>query len=279
MLAVRDLYAPYTAREAMPSGHTGEREGRPLPRSSSRGRAVGGATVHRVTDHVPNELTPRQLPDHRRAEIRVLPLVASGVVGIVVGVLVARAFTNDLTPDEFNALGTWLVSFGTLSALLLAYIVHRRETAAREGDRTREQIREFNERKDREDRERAVSRLQEEDARLVSATVVVGSSSASPSNNPDTRGLSSLNATIMNRSTEPASDVVLRTRYSKRNWLVVGPTSRETDRLQVRQPVEIPRDKAEAREVVQEGLELRFTMHKRRWIWKPAEGVREEDSV
>ncbi|PJJ58233.1 hypothetical protein CLV56_2479 [Mumia flava] len=195
-------------------------------------------------------------------------------MGAVLGLVTGRALTNDFSSSEFEALGTWAGTFVTIGALVLAYIVHRTEAAAREADQYAQRIRQYNERKALEESEAAVRRLEREDAELVKATVTVF---ASENVDDETRTLNSVKATLLNRSTSAATDVVLEVPNIglKRNWIVLEPASREVQTPTIRPAAQIPRDGDQARELIREHTRLRFTMHKRKWVWSPVSGLSE----
>jgi hypothetical protein len=160
---------------------------------------------------------------------------------------------------------------------VLAYIVHRAESAAREADQYAQQIRRYSERKAAEEAEAAVRRLEREDAELVTATVTVFASEAV---DDETRALNSVKATLLNRSTSAATDVVLEVPNIdlKRNWIVLEPASRDVETLRIKPAARIPRDGDRARELIRGQTRLRFTMHKRKWIWSPVSGLGERES-
>lgn len=159
---------------------------------------------------------------------------------------------------------------------MLAYIVHRTEAAAREADQDAQQIRQYNERKAAEEAGAAVRRLEREDAELVTATVTV---LASEVVNGETRALNSVKATLLNRSTSAATDVVLEVPNIglKRNWIVLEPASREVQTPTIKPAARIPRDGDRARELIRGQTSLRFTMHKRKWVWSPVSGLGERE--
>lgn len=195
--------------------------------------------------------------------------------GASVGVLVGHALSVGLSVNEFGALGNWVAGLGTLGALVLAYLVHRRDVRARDDDRRREEIREYNRRRAAEDEASAEDLTQRTHARLVQANLAVASSRGI--NGEPKKYLLHLNATVVNKSPEPIADVVLRTRWPdiKPNWLEVPPRAREAELIRVRDSIELPPDVVEAREFIQENLELRFRMYDRLWSWTPEGGVHE----
>lgn len=203
-----------------------------------------------------------------------LTIIASFAGGASVGVLVGHGLSVRLTVDEFGVLGNWVAGLGTLGALFLAYIVHRRDVSAREEDRELEDIREFNRRSDEAERVKAHDHLQRRNAERVQASIAVGGSYAG---HGDSRYVSSVIISVVNRSSEPIADVSLTTRWPdiKKSWLEVLPRDTKSERIPVLTDIELPRDKSEEQEFMQEKLELRFRMYDRLWRWTPEAGVRE----
>lgn len=203
-----------------------------------------------------------------------LAIIAWFACGASVGVLVGHALSVGLSVNEFGALGNWVAGLGTLGALVLAYLVHRRDVKARDADLLREEIREFNRSMAEVERANAVDKMQRRNASLVEASIAIGMYSKTESAIHPIH----FKLTVINRSSEPAADVVLGTRWRNitKHWLKVSPHDTEEERIRVvEEDIEVPVDQSKARDFIQEKLELRFRMHDRLWAWTPEAGVRE----